>query len=191
MCCERYFYDFCALLRLILQSPPVGLLSVPRQFGLVLKDGYHYLRARFSVRKRVMMLQRNAQVVAYMGELRRGDLKNAAGQLYGTLKRLLRGPQPGLGAADVQNAFVEARVMGGKELGAFKERFDLGPKLSEGGCVLHVLPGQTVYLGENKSAARRPDKIMPAAHDLMTFHACEPYRTGGIPAVIGRLKING
>ena len=128
--------------------------------------------------------------MAHVGERRRRDFKDIAGQPDRAPEGLFRRFKTRPGAAGAQHAFVKTRVMRREEFSPLEKNGQLRPELFKGRRVFHVRPAYAVQFGKEKGLPGWPDEAVRAPDYLVVLHADQPHRTGGIPAVIGCFKIN-
>ena len=136
-----------------------------------------------------MMVERQAQMGADVGQFRWADSPGFAGQFHGTEIWLFRCGKSRGGATGPHDIGVKAGVVGGDEAGASEKWLDLGPEFAERGFTGHLLPGNTVNVAENKMLARSSDQAVFPVGDGVIFHPDDGNRAGTILSVVRRFKI--
>ena len=143
--------------------------------------GTHNARAGFRIRRSHVVLQRNAQMAADIGQARGAQLPGGARQAHRALEGLRGQRQAGGGAAGVQHGAVKAGVVRCQKGSASQQRLQQRPQLRKDGGARHLVPADAVQVGKDHALTRRTDVMKGALHNQAGFHAHQRQRTSTAP----------
>lgn len=151
----------------------------------------HYSGARLAVRCGVVVVERDAQSPAYVGQFCGVDMPQAPCENHCANKRQFRHADLGLTTAGCQHAPVKPRVVRHDELDVTKVRAQLRPELGETWLRFHRFPCYPVQIGEIEIGGSRSDQERLSRYDLILLNSDEADGTGAAWIMVGRFKING
>lgn len=138
-----------------------------------------------------MVLQRDAQMAADIGQARGAQLPGGARQAHGARKGMRGLRQAGGCAAGAQDGAVKAGVVRCQEGSAGQQRLQLRPQLCKAGRTRHLLPADAVQVGKDHARARRADVMKGALHNHAGFHAHQRQRASTVAPVVRGFKVDG
>jgi len=153
--------------------------------------GDHDPRARLGVRIRLMMLERDLEIPADIGQFRGIDAPDSACQSHRADERVGRPGQVVRFTAGVQHPPVERGIVSSKEIGACYQLPQGRPELNEGGRIADIVPRYAMEIGEDELPVGWPDQIVLPPHDATTLHDHKPDRAGAVRTKVRGLKIDG
>src|ERR1043166_3684627 len=137
-----------------------------------------------------MMVERNIEMPANSGQVRRVKAPEAAGEPHRTLKRKRGRGDAVRRTARMEHPLVERRVMGDEKFRPADHLLELRPQFSEGRLPFHILPGTPVEIGKIEILPRGFDEKRFFFDDHPLFDRDKPYGAGAIGSKIGSLKID-
>ena len=156
-----------------------------------LTGGDHDPRACLGVRIGLMMGKRDVEMPADIGELRREQAPDRAGNFHRADERP-GGPGQAVGpAARFHHPAVERCIVRREKINSAYRVGQERPELGEGGCFANIVPRQAVDVGKGEQPVRRPDQVMFAPDDAASLHDNEAYGTGTVGAKVRGLEIDG
>ena len=153
--------------------------------------GQYDLRAGFRIRERIVMLERNLQMLADKIEFVRRQAPGLPRQLHRATKRQRRHRQARRITARLQNAFIKRSIVRDEMVGTVPIFVQRRPDFAKRGRTFDVFPFNAVNVGELKPRARRTNQGVGFGDDLVVLDAHERNRTGAVGAVISGLEIYG
>lgn len=75
--------------------------------------------------------------------------------------------------------------------GVLEQRTEPRPDLAEIGCIAHIVPIETVDMGEHELAGRRADEMCLAVDNAAIAGNHHAHRAGTIGAAVGSFEVDG
>lgn len=143
------------------------------------------------IRKGVVMVQRNAQFAAHIGQFGRVNPPGIARYAHRAEKRNRRDATTRIPAALHQHSAVERRIMRQQIIRTRNQRLHFRPHAGKFRLMRNLRPVDAVDIGENEFGSRRPDQPVPCVADGAVFDNRNRNRTGAAGIVVGGFEVDG
>lgn len=128
---------------------------------------------------------------ADIGQLGGVDAPHPACQRHGAFEGCFRQAHAMAVAAGTQHLSVKWGIVGGQEIDVLEQRAEPRPDLAEIGCIAHIVPIETVDMGEHELAGRRADEMCLAVDNAAIAGNHHAHRAGTIGAAVGSFEVDG